>query len=229
MKKFFKGLSTLTLSLIMIFALSANSYADSSVTYSGGAEKFVFLEGSKYSDSDLFGNFKDVMPGDELSQKITIKNTIRNADTVNIYIRAVIHDEQSNPMSGKVAAETDLAAMQEFLSQLSMTVRQGDKLLFDASPDQLDGLKENVLLGSFPKNSTSELVVTLTVPLELGNEFQNRTGEVDWVFTAEEISSSAPSRPKTGDESNTALWILLILLSSLAAGVLGINIRRKED
>ncbi len=228
MRKIFKSLSALALSLMLTVGLVSIAYAESSVTYKGGAEKFVFLEGSKYTDSDLFGSFKGVMPGDELSQTITIRNRFRNADTVKIYLRAVAHDDSGNPLSENVAAETDLPSMQEFLSQLSMTVKQGDTLLFEASPDQLGGLEKNVLLGSFPKNSSTELVVTLTVPLELGNEFQNRTGEVDWVFTAEEFTESNPSIPKTGDESNITLWTVLTFLSIAGITVLSIIYKRKN-
>lgn len=229
MKKILKIVSALVLSMMLI--LGTTAFADSSVKYEGGAEKFVFLDGSKYSSSDLFGNFKDVMPGDELSQTIKIKNSFRDADTVKIYIRAVAHDAQ-NPLSANVAAETDIPTMQDFLSQLSMRVTQGDKIIFEASPEQLDGLKENVLLGSFPKNSGTELVVTLSVPLELGNEFQSRIGEVDWVFTAEEICKPTPkpcdpSIPKTGDESSAALWAALLLLSGTGAAVFYTAFKKK--
>lgn len=214
MKKMFKTVSALALALVLLLGLGASAYAESSVTYEGGAEKFVFLEGSDYTTSDLFQGFKGVMPGDTLEQKITIKNTLTSVPNVKIYMRALVHDEAGNPLSPTVAAETELASMQDFLSQLSMTVKQGDRVLFEASPDQLGGLKDNVLLGTFSGNSSTELTVTLTVPIELGNEYMNRVGEVDWVFTAEEIPAS--DKPKTGDESSAALWAVLMALSVMA-------------
>lgn len=61
-------------------------------------------------------------------------------------------------------------------------------VLFNASPEKLDGLKENVLLGKLKSGLQTELNVELTVPMELGNEYANRIGEVDWVFTVEEVS-----------------------------------------
>ena len=141
--------------------------ADSSITYVNGAEKFVIVPNND-SKNDLFHSFKGVMPGDTIDQKITVKNDSNNL--VVIYLRAVANENT-----------------QGFLQQLSMTVKQGDKTLFDASPDKLDGLEENVLLGQFAPNQHTDLMVTLKVPLELSNDYANLTGVVDWVFTVEEV------------------------------------------
>ena len=226
MKKTLKTISALALVLVLLLGMSATAFAESKVTYEGGAEKFVFLPGSEYSETDLFENFKGVMPGDVITQEITVQNNYTKAEKVNIYLRAVVHDEQGNPLSEEVARTEDLVSMQHFLSQLTMTVKQGDKVLFSASPDELDGLKENVLLGTFPGKSYTKLVVELSVPIELGSEYANRVGEVDWVFTAEEVTKTI----QTGDDSDLILWAALMTLSLVtAAGViLGLNRKNKE-
>ncbi len=187
MKKIFKKFASAMLALVLSCGLLISSFAaDSSVTYEGGAEKFVFLPGSEYTDTDLFDNFKGVMPGDSIEQKIMIKNTYKGCDYVNIYMRAETHDAAANPLSPDVeAAGETIATMSEFLSQLSMSVHQGNKEIYRESPDQLDGLSENVLLGSFDYGESTELLVRLDVPIELGNKYANRVGEVDWVFTVE--------------------------------------------
>ena len=226
MKKTLKTISALALALLLLLGMSATAFAESKVTYEGGAEKFVFLPGSEYSETDLFENFKGVMPGDVITQEITVQNNYTKAKKVNIYLRAVVHDEQGNPLSEEVARTEDLVSMQDFLSQLTMTVKQGDKVLFSASPDELDGLKENVLLGTFPGRSKTILTVELSVPIELGNEYANRVGEVDWVFTAEEVTKTV----QTGDDSDLILWAALMTLSLVtAAGViLTLNRKNKE-
>lgn len=226
MKKILKTISALALVLVLLLGMSATAFAESKVTYEGGAEKFVFLPGSEYSETDLFENFKGVMPGDVITQEITVQNNYTKAEKVKIYLRAVVHDEQGNPLSEEVARTEDLVSMQDFLSQLTMTVKQGDKVLFSASPDELDGLKENVLLGAFPGKSYTKLVVELSVPIELGNEYANRVGEVDWVFTAEEVTKTV----QTGDDSDLILWAALMTLSLVtAAGViLSLNRKNKE-
>ena len=226
MKKTLKTISALALALVLLLSMGATAFAESKVTYEGGAEKFVFLPGSEYSETDLFENFKGVMPGDVITQEITVQNNYTKAKKVNIYLRAVVHDEQGNPLSEEVARTEDLVSMQDFLSQLTMTVKQGDKVLFSASPDELDGLKENVLLGTFPGRSKTILTVELSVPFELGNEYANRVGEVDWIFTAEEVTKTV----QTGDDSDLILWAALMTLSLVtAAGViLTLNRKNKE-
>ena len=226
MKKTLKTISALALALVLLLGMGATAFAESKVTYEGGAEKFVFLPGSEYTETDLFENFKGVMPGDVITQEITVQNNYTKAEKVKIYLRAVVHDEQGNPLSEEVARTEDLVSMQDFLSQLTMTVKQGDKVLFSASPDELDGLKENVLLGAFPGKSYTKLVVELSVPIELGNEYANRVGEVDWVFTAEEVTKTV----QTGDDSDLILWAALMTLSLVtAAGViLSLNRKNKE-
>lgn len=226
MKKTLKTISALALVLVLLLGMSATAFAESKVTYEGGAEKFVFLPGSEYTETDLFENFKGVMPGDVITQEITVQNNYTKAEKVKIYLRAVVHDEQGNPLSEEVARTEDLVSMQDFLSQLTMTVKQGDKVLFSASPDELDGLKENVLLGTFPGRSKTILTVELSVPIELGNEYANRVGEVDWIFTAEEVTKTV----QTGDDSDLILWAALMTLSLVtAAGViLSLNRKNKE-
>ena len=226
MKKTLKTISALALALLLLLSMGATAFAESKVTYEGGAEKFVFLPGSEYTETDLFENFKGVMPGDVITQEITVQNNYTKAEKVKIYLRAVVHDEQGNPLSEEVARTEDLVSMQDFLSQLTMTVKQGDKVLFSASPDELDGLKENVLLGAFPGRSKTILTVELSVPFELGNEYANRVGEVDWVFTAEEVTKTV----QTGDDSDLILWAALMTLSLVtAAGViLSLNRKNKE-
>ena len=226
MKKTLKTISALALALVLLLGMGATAFAESKVTYEGGAEKFVFLPGSEYTETDLFENFKGVMPGDVITQEITVQNNYTKAEKVKIYLRAVVHDEQGNPLSEEVARTEDLVSMQDFLSQLTMTVKQGDKVLFSASPDELDGLKENVLLGTFPGRSKTILTVELSVPFELGNEYANRVGEVDWIFTAEEVTKTV----QTGDDSDLILWAALMTLSLVtAAGViLSLNRKNKE-
>lgn len=233
MKKLFKTIASLSMAITLLLGMSLTAFAaDSSITYEGGAEKYVFLPGSGYTDTDLFNNFKDVMPGDNLNQEITVKNNSGDCDRVKIYMRAVAHDENGNPLTysetyenvdGKdqanIAGQRDetVATMQDFLHQLDLQVvnTANSKVIFQGTAEELDGLSENILLGEFKKGDEITLVATLSVPIEMGNEYANRVGEVDWVFVAEEINDPEPEGVKTGDNVNLTLWIGLVGVSAL--------------
>ena len=227
MKKTMKTIASLVMMLVLLLGIGAPAYADGIVSYQGGAEKFVFLPGSSYTDTDLFDGFKNVMPGDTLTQTVEVRNRFLNTGSVRIYLRAVAHDEQTNPLSSAVAASGEtVATMSDFLSQLYMEVWQGDKCIYTGSPDELDGLKNNVLLGTIPRFKSTTLTVKLQVPAELGNEYANRVGEVDWVFTAEELDPQGS--PKTGDTSNLTLWICVMVVCLAAIAVVAFLVLKKK-
>ena len=191
----------LMLLLVMSFVTTAFA-ADSSITFTGFSSGFEFQPGSEYTETDLFQNFKNVMPGDTVTETITFTNSATDCDFVNLYMRAEAHDETDNPLSPKVAEKESVATMTEFLSKLSMKVWNGTELIYDASPDQLDGLKDNVFLGTFRTGETATLKVDLSVPIELGNEYANRVGEVDWIFHVEAYNESQLSVRKVWSDGN---------------------------
>lgn len=188
--------------LVMSFVTTAFA-ADSSITFTGFSSGFEFQPGSEYTETDLFQNFKNVMPGDTVAEEITFTNSATDCDFVNLYMRAEVHDETANPLSEKVAASGEtVATMTEFLSKLSMKVWNGTELIYEASPDELDGLETNRLLGTFRTGETATLKVELTVPIDLGNEYANRVGEVDWIFHVEAYNESQLSVRKVWSDGN---------------------------
>ena len=215
MKKFMKKLLSLAMILAALAALAVPALAVDAVVSRKGNDIVIETTGSGYTDTDLFDNFKNVMPGDERTEAITIKNNVTGYDYVKLYIRAVPHDEQGNPLTysetyenedskdqKNAAGERDetVATMADFLSKLSMDVylvnADGTKeTIFSASPDKSAQLTDNVLLGTFAKGQSAKLEAVLTVPAELGNEYANRVGEVDWLFTVEGFNNEKPLIP----------------------------------
>lgn len=203
MKKSFKAITSLVLMLLVVMSMSVTAFAASpSITFEGFSKGFDFQPGSEYTETDLFGSFKNVMPGDTVTETITFTNSATDCDFVNLYMRAEAHDETDNPLSPKVAEKETVATMTEFLSKLSMKVWNGTELIYDASPDQLDRLKSNKLLGTFRTGETATLKVELSVPIELGNEYANRVGEVDWIFHVEAYNESQLSVRKVWSDGN---------------------------
>ena len=205
MKNISKRLIFLTLALLLACSLGVTAFAASpGITFRGFSGGFDFQPGSEYTETDLFDNFKGVMPGDVLTETITFTNSAADCDFVQLYMRAVAHDETDNPLSAKVAESETVATMREFLSQLSMKVWDGTRLIYEASPDELDGLEQNVFLGTFRTGDTMKLKVELTVPIELDNRYASRVGEVDWVFHVEAWNESQLSVRKVWSDGNAA-------------------------
>lgn len=189
---------------------------DGQVTYDGDAQEFIFSPGSDYSPTDLFPDLKSVMPGDTRTQRITVKNDASNQVKVDIYLKAY----GAQPMGA------------DFLSQLHLTVEKADdpgNYMFNAAADQPAQLGDWVKLGTLYSGGQVDLIVTLHVPTTLGNEYQDAVGKIDWAFKVEEfpIEDTDPESPETGDNADTALWLIGLMLSA-AGFVTLILLYRKE-
>lgn len=215
MNRRMKRVKFLLLSIISILCLSVPAFAaDSTVTYVGNAQKFIFAPGSDDSPTDLFENFKGVMPGDSLTQKITVKNDVSNNTKIKLYLRSLGAQEGS----------------EDFLSKLTLSVKQdGDSHLFEAPADQTAQLTDWVYLGTIYSGGEINLDVTLEIPQELNNRFQNAIGYLDWQFKVEElpVEPDDPKPPQTGDTSNLFLYSLLTVVSGISILILLIIKRRK--
>ena len=226
MKKISKVLSAVTLSAALTLSLAGAAFGD--VVFQSRA---VNITGAgEYTATDLFDGFKGVMPGDELDQPVTVENG--SEMTVKVYLRAEAHDEASNPLTydepyeeadgkdqgqdpdsgdlvgGEGQRDETVATMSDFLAQLTMIIKNGGSVIFSASPDQEAQLSSNVLLGELKPGESLSLNVNLSVPTEMGNEYASRVGEVDWVFTVEEVPEPLPDTglSQTGDDMPVMLF-----------------------
>lgn len=194
--------------LCALMLLCGSALATSNVNYEGGAEKFVFLPGSEYSETDLFENFKNVMPGDVLTQRILVKNNSKSR--VRLYMRV-------DPVSEQDA---------DFLSRMNIQVTCKNKEIFDAAASETAQLTANTLLGTFKRAGSTELIVTLTVPIDLGKEFMNTMGTVPWTFVVEELPDS--ETPDTGDYFELSTWLISGGMILLAIAIVLLQMKRRK-
>ena len=198
MKNLLKRLLMLTLAAVMVLSMSTTALAaDRTITFTGAKTGFDFAPGSTYTASDLFDNFKNVMPGDKLEQKVTIVHKAADCDYIKVYMRVEPHDAKNKPQ-----VDVELTDMQAFLSKLTMRIYNGDKLIYQSSPDKAGNLADNTFLGVVDKDQKVTLRVELEVPKDLDNTYANRIGEMDWVFTAEGFSYQSITAKKVWDDSN---------------------------
>ena len=192
--------------------------AEANVTYLGKSKDLIFAPGSEFSPTDLFPNFKDVMPGDSITQQITVKNDASRQVKVKIYIRAL----------GAHAESVD------FLSKLRLRVEKSQDntmaYMFDAFSHETAQLSDWVCLGTLYSGGKVNLNVVLDVPVELDNTYQKQIGYLDWEFMIEEyaVESTDPQPPKTGDESRIFLWTGLMAGSLIMLLILLFGRKKKK-
>ncbi|MBR4410008.1 MAG: hypothetical protein IKT31_01680 [Firmicutes bacterium] len=232
MKKTFRKLSVLLLVLLLVIGGSTSALAaESALTFVGGDAVIDCAPDSTYTSTDLFNGFKGVMPGDKLTQKITVTNKESRYDKLMLYMRAVAHDEQNNPLTMQGSDET-LASMTDFLQQMSMVIWHGNTPIYKGpfssangviggiSPDQLDGLEDNVYLGTYAYSTSTELTVQLMVPIEMDSTYAAREGEVDWIFSTVGIDDDpyVPPTPGTPSPATVTLFAAKTVNGEKAVG-----------
>ena len=223
MKKLIKLCTVLMLLLMSVL----NVYAEGDETTD--STSYVTFNGEDGFDlsnnGDLFDNFKGIMPGDELDQTIVVKNA--SEDTVKIYVQAVVHDESNQPVTADATSDESNDLLKEF----KMTVFNGTQQIYEESPDKTDGLSEPVLLGQFEPGQQVELKAHLSIPTSLGNEFANREGEVDWIFTAVKLIDVKVTKIWEDNDNNDGMRPDSVTIKLLANGeeVATYELVEKED
>lgn len=204
--------------LVLLYAVPALA-ASGNVTYDADAGSFIFTPGSVYSPTDLFLKLKEVMPGDCITQTITVKNDASNGVKVKIYMRSLgAHD-----------------GSEDFLSQLRLRVEKHEvnsmAYMFDAAASETAQLTDWVYLGMLYSGGEVNLNVILDVPTTLGNEFQQQAGYLDWEFKVEEyeIEPGDPTPPPTGDDFQIWIWVGLMFMSLCAIMIFILAWKRKDE
>lgn len=146
-----------------------------SVIYQNGAEGLV------KTDDNFFSNWGTLMPGDEVSDSVTVGN--RYAVPVEIYFQINKAGEDQDGLYKKIR----------------LVITDGSSTIFDGT---LADAMDPVSLGVFKNGDTSSLQYKLTVPSELDNSAALRRLESQWVFSAELKEEDQPSNDNKGGENN---------------------------
>ncbi len=179
-------------------AVAANANVDASVTFDASARNFIFKnvnpeqDALPYTDADghqypdLFPDLKGLMPGDTVTENITVKAA--NMSGGSAVIRLRVQDDHTDINVDDVT-ESEEAAYQKLLETATLTVKDGDTVLGN------DSLAAGVSLGIFRDGDSKDLTVTLELPMEAGNELQGLTAGVAWIFTATYIEPTPDPTP----------------------------------
>ncbi len=170
-----KKLLSAALALCMVCSLGVVSMAAtvSSVTFNASSNVFTL------SDTDLFPDLKGLMPGDTVTQEITLDITNVSNETVNIYLSSTSENE-------------DCATLAEYAT-LTVSSADGTELASDT-------LASGVKLAGVTAAYSTTLTVAVEIPIETGNEIAGLTAQNEWVFTAEVIANQTTVTVTTTDD-----------------------------
>ena len=184
-------ISVLCASLVFASAIPAAgltalaAQGDPSVIYDG-AERDFRLENAE--GTDLFPEFKQMMPGDKVTQEITV--AVENTDgPVTVYMTP-----------GPAAMEQP-----EIFKSVRLTVYADGDVVSNATLDQLTQIPggskgdKGIELYTFEEPGEKTLEAVLTVEPEAGNELMDAQATVNWKFTVQDYSSGNTVRIKAMD------------------------------
>lgn len=184
------------------------------------------------SEGDLFVNFKNLVPGESQSQVINIKNSY--VQKTEIFLRAdYIDQSQATPENTELIEKL----LKQYAS-ITITTDDGTVLYrgpvwgnLDVDSHGTDSAKYYISLGSFGKDASRDLTVYLSLDPEMDNTYQSLLGLIKWTFAAEgreTAYSDVLSATKTGEKTQFALSISMLLISGTLIGIIAIRREKKE-
>ena len=174
-----------SLALLMTSAPTAWCQGVPTVVYDGATERLVF-EGA--DGSDLLLSAKDLMPGDAIEQSVRVE--ARNLKRpVELFVEAVFE----GPVPGLENVEVEVLLNGRVIARGPLATRHG--------------MAEPVSLGTLDADGSRELLVRLSVPVEVGNETMRTVQALDWRFVAEDRAAGGTGGglAQTGDGALSAL------------------------
>ena len=215
-----KILLSVSLLLIMNIQVGAVTLPPPNVQLLGDADGLVNL-----GEDNMFLYFDNMTPGDSVVGTIEIKNEYEYP--YELFFRA-------NRVS-----ETE---KYDLLNKLDLKITYKDKVIYAGPTSGENKLTDDISLGIFQPNQKELLTaeVSLDGP-STGNEYKNKTAEVNWIFTAlrsnevdinPEINSDikpdnkpSSTKPiKTGDNS----MIVFVILGLVSILVILLSSRKKK-
>lgn len=154
---------------------------ETSVTFLSPIRKFDI----ELSRTDLFHNFKNLLPGSARTQKISIKN--RYKEPVEIHLVSMDVDKNSGIDNSLVKDLLFKYVKVKVEDRNGQTIYQG----------AIKGKGEcDITLGTYVSGQSRDLKVSLQVSPEMSKEYSNLMGQVKWAFAAVETEVEEPEEPQ---------------------------------
>ncbi len=149
---------------------------------------------------DLFPSMKNLMPGAEVTETVTVRVDNAGDNTVKMYLTAENQNEDydklldegaylTTAVTPKSGAPSDLSELFTALHNIIGGSRNANEKTYSSG----DGM---IYLGAYTANSNQSTIdVTLNIPDTAGNALNGIEAMIDWVFIAEVIEPPTPPGP----------------------------------
>lgn len=184
---------------------------------------------------DLFYNFKNLLPGETVSQTIEITNNYSEA--AEIFLCANNIAQSLSP--DKVELVNKL--LREYAT-IVVTDSTGTVIYngpvwgnLDTEGTNPDTMFDNISLGKFTAGEMKGLNVQLQIDPDMGNEYAGLLGLVRWVWSANGIEepftptpTPTPTPPKTGDNNSLVIFASMMAASGAALVIILVTGKKKK-
>ena len=180
MKKLPYLIVSIIAAIALIFSSSNLSRAlgGETLTYNGASRTFTY---SGVEQHDCFDEFKDLIPGDSRRQSITVGAT-QLQHPATMFLRL-----------------DNFTTHTEIYQYINLVVIKNSEVIFDSASDSDQSLIE---LHHFTSDEYFDLTVSITVPVEVGNEISDLTRDLQWTFLIEEETPTEPSDESDGGKED---------------------------
>lgn len=151
------------------------------ICYDGLKKEIVFFNAN---GTDLFKNFKELMPGDKKEQDILLE-----LDNINKKTKILLKNNFNNN------------------SYLNLF-----KIIIYIDNIRVEPKNDYIEIGQYEDDKKINIKVILDIPNDLSTEINDNIN-IDWEFLVQEDENEIFEVPKTYDNTNINIWIILCIIS----------------
>lgn len=184
MKKIIKSfLFTMAILLIICSQGGAKVFAAPNIKLEGNADGIVFIPGD-----GPFLSASNMLPGDKVARNIILKN--RSDVPYKVFMRAERQTKEEK---------------YDLLKKIDLSIDYEKTHVYDGPITGENGLAENICLGVVNPEETKVLEAIAQLDGQAtGNEYKNKYGRVDWIFTAVKMPSTSNRRDNNNENNNNS-------------------------
>ncbi|MGM8251452.1 LPXTG cell wall anchor domain-containing protein [Clostridium perfringens] len=219
-------LFTMAILLIICNKGVAEVFATPNIKLEGNANGIVFIPGD-----EPFLTSMNMLPGDKIKRDIILDNKDNKPYKVFVRAERVTKKEKY-----------------DLLEKINLSIKYDGKKIYSGPVSGENGMEENICLGVVKPGETNILHASVDLDgKETGNEYKNKFGQVNWIFTAIKLEDNEEGStigignnnnnskfknnenksiiPYTGD-SGIRIYLAVTIIAFLLLII--INSRRKE-